>query len=808
MIGRSALSAGSTRNIYWCYTCGVPLLQKQCEKCGGIGRRIAADLKPMFDEERRFFATEADWPELLNLELPLLWMRQKTIWYNGQRLARLSADGKPRIVKRYDYTPACLAHMSNVETLHAANKTALHKVEDAAVEFIREIIAEHPQRLPIVSFSGGKDSTVVSCLVRKALGTDEVIHVFGDTTIEYPDTYTFAEEFRQASGIPTEMFLMPRASHDWFQMCKELEPPSIIQRWCCTVFKTSPLGAMINSLNGAGVLSFEGIRKCESASRRNAQRVYKNKKIASQLSIRPILHWRDIEVWLYLLINELPINPVYRKGLTRAGCLYCPYSSPFTDYILSRIYPEEISQWHNFLIDHARQSGKSDAEEYVTSGGWKTRAAATNRQSAHTRLKRHGKPCEGDVETRYKLTKPATTTLNEMFKPLGVLVPISDPQLGYFVVEDYKTGEKLFQFQALVDQPYLSVVLLKSRGTRLLLQQIERQIRKFQVCVRCGGCVGVCPTEALSLAPNVTVDSEKCTRCLKCSRFTSYGCIALNSLHASTEIGRKKRMSVGFHLNFALKRSTLSKALQAHANDPQISRDEQMSVIGVGYKAVAGYVGWLHHTGLRDSNERTITELGKLIRENDPYLMDEVTLWVLHYQLCQPSEDESTLLWQYLINEWLPNHASFSRSQFQQGASEILARISEKKLRACANITLRCYVEKEALGSLNILHLNDKLYERGTPKGTIPSTLVAYVMFDQRAQHYPDSTTVAIDELLTANGNVGRVFQMNRAELNRHLHSLKASGYISLMQFADHDHVQFLFEGSPLEILRQYYASR
>ena len=761
----------------------------------------------MFEEERRFLATEADLSELLDLELPLLWMRQKTIWYNGQRLARLSADGKPSIVKRYDYALACLERMPNIKTLRVANETTLQKLEDAAVEFIREIVAEHPEKLPIVSFSGGKDSAVVSCLVRKALGTDNVIHVFGDTTIEYPDTYTFMEEFRQASGIPIEMFLMPRAPLDWFQMCRQLEPPSITQRWCCTVFKARPLGATINSLNVAGVLSFEGIRKCESNSRRNAQRIYENKKIASQLSVRPMLDWRDIEVWLYLLVNEIPINPVYKKGLTRAGCLYCPYNSSFTDYLLSQIYPEKMNKWWEFLIDHARRSGKSDAEGYIASGGWKTRAAATNRQSVHTKLERRGKPCEGDVGASYELTKPVTTTLYEMFKPLGVLIPISDPQLGYFVVEEYRTGEKLFQFQALAGQPYLRIVLLKSQGKRLLLQQIERQIRKFQACVTCGGCVGACPTGALSLAPFITVDSEKCIRCLKCSRFTNYGCIALNSLHASKEIGRKKRMSVDFHLNFALKRSTLSKALQAHVNNPQISRDEQMSVMGVGYKAVAGYVGWLHHTGLRDSNERTVTELGKLIYEHDPYLMDKGTLWMLHYQLCQPSEDESTLLWRYLINEWLPNHATFTRSQFQRAASEILARISEKKLRQCANITLRCYVEEEALGNLGILYLKDRFYQRGTPKEPLSSTLVAYVMFDQRRQHYPDSTTVAIDELLTANGNVGRVFQLNRAQLDRHLHRLKSNGYIGLLQFADHDHVQFLFEGSPLEILQQYYTS-
>lgn len=767
---------------------------------------MAADLKPVFEQERRFFAEETSWPELLALELPLLWIRYKTLWYNGQRLARFSADGKPTILKKYDYAPACLDQMPDIEILHSANRTTLRKLEDDALEFVREMVEKYPQKIPIVSFSGGKDSTVVSELVRKALRTNEVIHVFGDTTIEYPDTYSFVEEFRQETGIPSETFLMPRSPHDWFQMCKELEPPSITQRWCCTVFKASPLDRAINSLDGAGVLSFEGIRRCESASRRNAGEIYKNKKIASQLSIRPMLDWRDIEVWMYLLVDGLPINPIYKRGLTRAGCTYCPYNSSFTDYVLEQMYPAEVREWHDFLIAHARESGKSDAEGYISSGGWKTRAGGTNRQSVHTKLKRHGKPCEGDIETRYELTKPVTTTLYEFFKPLGILVPISDPQLGYYVVKDYSSGEKLFQFQALTGQPYLSVTMLKPRGRRLLLQQIERQIRKFQSCVTCGGCVGVCPTRALSLAPEIVVDSEKCTRCLKCSRFTKNGCIALNSLHDSGEIGRKKRMSIDFHLNFALKRSTLSKALQAHATNTQISRDEQMSLIGVGYKAVAGYVGWLHHTGLRDSERKAITKLGKLIHEHDPYLVKEGSLWILHYQLCQTSDDESTLLWQYLINEWLPENASFSRIQFQQGASGILARISEKKLRACANITLRCYTEEEALGNLGIVQLKAESYEKDTSSRTIPSSIVAYVMFDQRAQHYPGTTTVAIEELLHANGNVGRIFQMDRANLTRHLNLLKASGYIGLMQFADHDHVQFLFEGSPSEILQKYYT--
>jgi len=458
-------------------------------------------------------------------------------------------------------------------------------------------------------------------------------------------------------------------------------------------------------------------------------------------------------------------------------------------------------------VGHAKQIGKKDAVEYVASGGWKLRAGGTERASRNTRLTRSGKPCEGDTETGYQLTRAVTPTLYEMFKPLGILSPIFNPELGYFAVLDYETREELFRFLAPVGKSNINVIMLRTKGQRLLLQQIERQIKKFQACVRCGGCVAVCPTGALSLDPSITVNSETCIRCLKCSRFTKSGCIALNSLHASGEIGRRKRMSVDFHHNFVLKRSTLSKALQAHISNAKITHDEQMSVIGVGYKAVAGYVGWLHHTGLRDSTARKVTELGKLIHGFDPHMLDEGTKWVLHYQLCRPSEDESTLLWRHLINKWLPENESFSRRQFQQSASEILPRISEKKLRRCANITLRCYTEEEGLGRLGILRLKNKLYQRNTPSEPLSPLLVAYVIYNQREKGLATST-IAIDTLLSEDGNVGKIFVLARDELMAMLHQLEFKGLVRISQVADLDNIAYTFEGSSLDILRMYYEEK
>ncbi|MFP4115698.1 MAG: 4Fe-4S binding protein [Candidatus Aenigmatarchaeota archaeon] len=45
-------------------------------------------------------------------------------------------------------------------------------------------------------------------------------------------------------------------------------------------------------------------------------------------------------------------------------------------------------------------------------------------------------------------------------------------------------------------------------------------------CLRCGGCVGVCPVQALELTENgVKWDEEKCTYCGKCEKICPVGAI-------------------------------------------------------------------------------------------------------------------------------------------------------------------------------------------------------------------------------------------------------------------------------------------
>lgn len=541
------------KKLWWCTYCNVPLLDNICQNCGRKGIQICSDLRPVFVEEAKIIEEETDF------KLPAcgwqegLWERQNTLWWKGKKILHLVRDlSGIRIDKVYDYDVLDQSD-SNIyvdqNLLYSANKEYFTSLIEEACQFIKDLILQYPEKMPVVSFSGGKDSTVVSYLARKALKQEDMPHIFGDTTMEYPDTYNYIKEFKENN--PDISFYIGKPPSDFFDMCNLLGPPSRINAWCCSVFKAAPIAMVVNGLNGeSGVISFEGIRRKESARRRNRDRTYINKKIVRELSAYPILDWKEIEVWMTILINDLKFNPAYLSGFTRIGCLYCPHNSPRNEYLLSKEYPTQIKNWENFICKYAQSIGKTNPKEYFFTGSWKSRVGKTDGNSLVYVKK--VECMKNPNAMHFILDRPIDYSFIERFKPFGIIKQFSDDKgEGFYVIDRY-SGEKLFMIKIVKDitillneskidpnwklgNEFLCVDLLTTKNQYHLMQSIERQLRKYQVCVSCGACAGVCPTGAIKINPHFRVDGRKCIHCDRCisSKFIKSSCVAINSFQQS-----------------------------------------------------------------------------------------------------------------------------------------------------------------------------------------------------------------------------------------------------------------------------------
>lgn len=185
----------------------------------------------------------------------------------------------------------------------------------------------------VVSFSGGKDSQVLLDLVARVVPNTDFCVIYSDTGYELPTSLVLYEEtknFYQAQ-YPKLAFYIAKNEQSIMHYWNNLGSPSRIHRWCCSVMKSAPLAKKLKELHGGSkqphVLLFDGVRAEESVSRSGRARIGKNVKHNNMINVSPILDWNSTEIYLYILLYGLPFNKSYRKGLSRVGCILCPYSS-------------------------------------------------------------------------------------------------------------------------------------------------------------------------------------------------------------------------------------------------------------------------------------------------------------------------------------------------------------------------------------------------------------------------------------------------------------------------------------------------
>ncbi len=521
--------------VWWCSNCEVPLLQPICERCGFVPERpIAKDLTPVFAEELRLLRGSLG---LDGLPEPpedfLLWASGTAYFQAGRKVASISgiSVGRPmaRLLGHIDRPngPA----IETVEAIRLANRTYLRRLEAEAVHFIQELLRV-TGRTPVVPFSGGKDSLVVSLLARRAVPTTDLLHVFADTGIEAPDTLDFVRRFQKANAkVP---FLRVVPNMDFAHACELLGPPSRIKRWCCSTQKAFPLGALYSALSTqAPVLSLCGVRRAESVARQKHERVLHSTKIADEIMISPIIDWSDAEVWSYLLTEGAEVNQAYRRGYRRVGCIHCPHNSGWSEYLNRVYYPDLVSEWDEFLKTYYSVHA-AGIEASEVSRRWKARAGGLS--PADDLASVQTLPCQTDAASfSVSCRRDLPEDLLQYLKPFGpVRVLRDDGLLLDAEVVDPTTNAPLIEVRATRPRGHIRFSV-HSRNRRLLGQRITRQVKKALACVRCGVCQVTCPTGAISCSLHYIIDDSRCSHCLRCVTDITGGCVAAHATNVTGE---------------------------------------------------------------------------------------------------------------------------------------------------------------------------------------------------------------------------------------------------------------------------------
>ena len=541
----------------------------------------------------------------------------------------------------------------------------------------------------VTSFSGGKDSQVVLDLVTRVVPAEDVVVIYSDTGYELPSSLSLYDEVKDfyKQKYPNLRFYTAKNHQPVLHYWDEIGTPSRIHRWCCSIMKSAPLSKLLKDIVGNGkqpnAILFDGVRAEESPSRSSRSRIGKNVKHNKIINVSPILEWNATEIYLYLLLNGLPVNEAYRKGLSRVGCVICPYSSSWSEDLCGQLYPETLAPFVNKIREGLERSKTAGIENYIRTGRWKMRAGG---RYLHTNANVNFMSVAPDFKAI--ITAPKENLLMWM----RVLGDMNIHQDGNVTDIDLKHQKQIYKcrLEEKSNSQVLEVCGIDPKDI-VFVSHLKKVCYKATYCVHCEVCEVECPTGALSVAPRATINKEKCVHCLKCIDFDGKGCHAASSISTSdTSIMTNQIKNVAQGSKSGINRyndgmGMREKWVEKYFDTYESFFDNNEHGLNPKYQ-IPPFINWLREGYILNAEDKNISEVGQYMAK--AYRTKALTVWELIYiGLCDNSE----------ICSWFHSAIDFNRSYTREEMDIILQdsypELKDRTLRNPFNSLLNTFKE-------------------------------------------------------------------------------------------------------------------
>lgn len=284
------------------------------------------------------------------------------------------------------------------------------------------------------------------------------------------------------------------------------------------------------------------------------------------------------------------------------------------------------------------------------------------------------------------------------------------------------------------------------------------------------------------------------------------------------------------HETFFIRKGWLSKGMKHVLSKPNVFVDKEenpMDVLGIGSNMVKSLRYWLQAVGLTQEprtgrRDQTLTPLGNVIYAHDRFIEEMGTLHLLHYKLATNKEDATA--WYFFFNKFIATE--FTREDFINSLQSYILMSGESISVASRSLSedfaciINTYVPRYKtnpgkvspennidcpLGEIGLIDiLAKKTFKKSIPSANTFDPWIVLAIISDRAN---GRNQIGLNELLTAEGNIGRIFNLDSITMIEVLRRVEKLGALKIIRTAGLDVVHLLKDYTFLDCVENYYAS-
>lgn len=284
------------------------------------------------------------------------------------------------------------------------------------------------------------------------------------------------------------------------------------------------------------------------------------------------------------------------------------------------------------------------------------------------------------------------------------------------------------------------------------------------------------------------------------------------------------------HETFFIRKGWLSKGMKHVLRKPNVFVDKEenpMDALGIGSNMVKSLRYWLQAVGLTQEprtgrRDQTLTPLGNVIYAHDRFIEEMGTLHLLHYKLATNKGDATA--WYFFFNKFIATE--FTREDFINSLQSYILMSGESISVASRSLSedfaciINTYVPRYKtnpgkvspennidcpLGEIGLIDiLAKKTFKKSIPSANTFDPWIVLAIISDRAN---GRNQIGLNELLTAEGNIGRIFNLDSITMIEVLRRVEKLGALKIIRTAGLDVVHLLKDYTFLDCVENYYAS-